>query len=131
MFSAWIQVTCYSVGMAEKPADRKAEATPKGIQKVNLSDLSDQLNKRGRDRYEDPELADAFRELLSDKEPFIWKSAVPEGKDEKALTSSKMKWRSRAVSVFNGIPESVRGNATISISWTKDNRMVIQHKVKA
>jgi hypothetical protein len=86
--------------MANKPADRNnAEATPaKGIRKVNLADLQGSLSKRGRERFHDPELAQALREMLVDKSPFVWETAVVEGKNEKQLNASRAKWRSRAVS---------------------------------
>lgn len=111
--------------MANKPADRNnAEATPaKGIRKVNLADLQGSLSKRGRERFHDPELAQALREMLVDKSPFVWETAVVEGKNEKQLNASRAKWRSRAVSVFTSLnaPE----NVGISISWTDANEMVI------
>lgn len=117
--------------MASTKVTASAEPPRKGIQKVNLNDLQGQLNKRGRERFQDPELAEAFVEMLKDNGAFIWATAVPTGNDDKSLTSSKMKWRSRAVSVFNGLPESVRGTKTITIAWTKDDRMVISPKAKA
>lgn len=112
--------------MANKPDDRNnAESTPaKGIQKVNLADLAGSLSQRGRERYNDPELAQALREMLKDGQPFIWASAVVTGKTEKALNASRAKWRSRAVSVFQSL--NAGENVGISIRWTNDtNKMVI------
>lgn len=114
--------------MANKPDDRNnAESTPvKGIQKVNLADLAGSLSQRGRERYNDPELADALREMLKDGEPFIWGTAQVTGKTEKALNASRAKWRSRAVSVFQSL--NAGENVGIQISWTKTNQMVIIRK---
>jgi hypothetical protein len=100
-----------------------AEATRKGIRKVNLSDLSGSLSKRGRERYTDPELQSALVEAMSDGESFIWDTAVVSGKTDKALTASKAMWRSRAMSVFTGIA----GNETqrLRIQWTDANEMVL------
>ncbi len=116
------------MSMANKPADRNdAEATPaKGIQKVNLADLQGSLSKRGRERYHDPELAQALREMLADGSSIMWLTAKVEGKTEKALNASRAKWRSRAVSVFQSLnaPE----NVGISISWTDTDKMVISPK---
>lgn len=100
-----------------------AEATRKGIRKVNLSDLSGSLSKRGRERYTDPELQSALVDAMSDGESFIWDTAVVSGKTDKALTASKAMWRSRAMSVFTGIA----GNETqrLRIQWTDANEMVL------
>ena len=108
----------------QKPSDKK-QATPKGIIKVNLSDLQGSLSQRGRERYSNPELKEALLEAInSDDKSFIWGEAVVEGKTEKAITASKAKWRSRAVSVFDSIAEN--NGQKVSIQWTNDdNRMVI------
>lgn len=110
-----------------KPSDKK-QATPKGIIKVNLSDLQGSLSQRGRERYSNPMLKDALLEAIQanskDDKSFIWGEAVVEGKTEKAITASKAKWRSRAVSVFESITEN--NGQKVSIQWTlNDNRMVI------
>lgn len=98
-----------------------AEPPRKGIRKVNLNDLQGQLHQRGRERYDDPELADALRELLTDKQPFIWEAVEVTGKDDKARNASKAKWRNRAVSVMAGINENVK----LTIRWTKTDEMLI------
>lgn len=112
--------------MAKQPDDRNnAESNPnKGIRKVNLADLAGSLSQRGRERYNDPDLAEALREMLKDGQPFIWESAVVTGKTEKALNASRAKWRSRAVSVFESL--NAGENVGISVRWTTDtNEMVI------
>lgn len=112
--------------MATQPADRNnAEATPsKGIRKVNLSDLQGQLNQRGRERYHDPELAQALTEMLTDPTPIIWDKAKVEGKTDKARTASKAKWRNRALSVMEGVNSEFR----LTVRWTTDDLMVIMPK---
>lgn len=112
--------------MAKQPDDRNnAESNPnKGIRKVNLADLQGSLSQRGRERYNDPDLAEALREMLKDGQPFIWESAIVTGKTEKALNASRAKWRSRAVSVFESL--NAGENVGISVRWTTDtNEMVI------
>lgn len=117
-----------TVSNTQKPT-AKAEATPnKGIRKVNLSDLQGKMSRRGRERYHDDALALALAELLKDGEPFVWETAVVSGDTEKAVITSRAKWRSRAFSVFTSLnaPE----NVTISIAWTDANEMVIMRKDK-
>lgn len=104
----------------------KAEATRKGVRKVNLNDLKGTMSKRGRARYVNPVLLDALREMLVDKEPICWDEAIVSGKTEKQVTASKAKWRQRAISVFEQLDadESVG----ISIGWTTENEMIITIK---
>lgn len=97
-----------------------------GIRKVNLSDLSGSLSKRGRERYDDPELREALQAMLEDGEAFIWDTAVVKGKTEKELTASKAMWRSRATSVLASIGEE----HTMTIRWTNSNEMVISPKAQ-
>lgn len=99
----------------------KAEAKNTSIRKVNLSDLTGSLHQRGRQRYDNPNLANAMRELLTDRQPFIWEDAKPEGKTDKAKDASKAKWRNRAVSVMSGIDP----DAKLTIRWTTQDEMVI------
>lgn len=116
--------------MADKPADRKnAEANNnngkrQGIRKVNLSDIQGSLSKRGRERYSNPELAEALRNLLATGEAFIWEDAQPEGDTKEKHNASKAKWRNRATSVF----ETLNSTATVSIQWTTNDEMVISIK---
>lgn len=105
----------------QKPT-AKAEATRKGIRKVNLTDLQGQLSKRGRERYTNPELAQAFREAIVDGESFVWEEAQVTGKTDKEITASKAKWRSRAKSVFDGLNAN---NHKVTIGWTVTNEMVV------
>lgn len=95
-----------------------------GIRKVNLSDLAGSLSQRGRDRYTDPELHEAFVEAIGDGgSSFIWETAVIEGKTEKAKKASQAKWRNRAVSVFTAIAESE--GMKLSVRWTVDNECLL------
>jgi hypothetical protein len=92
------------------------------IRKVNLADLAGSLSKKGKPRYQDNELLEAFREMLVDGEPFVWDTAIVEGKTDKEIEASKAKWRNRASSVFATLDSNVK----ISIVWTMDtNEMVI------
>jgi hypothetical protein len=92
------------------------------IRKVNLSDLAGSLSKKGKPRYENSELLEAFREMLTDPAPFIWEEAKVEGKTEQEVNASKAKWRNRATSVFATLDSKM----TISIVWTTDtDEMVI------
>lgn len=108
----------------ESKPTAKAEATPKGVRKVNLSELQGNLSRRGRERYDNPVLKEALLEMLTDGQPIIWDEAVPEGKTEKAFGASKAKWRNRAVSVF----DSLNSGKKISVQWTTENEMVISLK---
>jgi hypothetical protein len=101
-----------------------AEATRKGIRKVNLSDLSGSLSKRGRERYTDPELHGALLDAMNDGESFVWDTAVVTGNTEKALTASKAMWRSRAMSVFAPLAET-DATKRLRIQWTSANEMVL------
>jgi hypothetical protein len=123
-FSTHFYLTCYIVLVSNNTkVTASAEPPRKGIRKVNLSDLSGSLSKRGRERYTDPELQSALVDAMSDGESFIWDTAVVSGKTDKALTASKAMWRSRAMSVFTGIA----GNETqrLRIQWTDANEMVL------
>lgn len=112
--------------MASKPADRNnAEANnskSKNIRKVNLNDIQGSLSKRGRERYRNPELMEAFREALTDGESFVWEEAVVTGKTDKEVTASKAKWRSRAMSVFTSMNIA---SHKVTIGWTVTNEMVV------
>jgi hypothetical protein len=110
--------------MAEKPADRKAEATRKGTKKVNLQAIQGSLNKRGRERFHDPILAESFKEMLTDGEAFIWLDAMPVGKTPTEIANSRAMWRARAVSVF----KSLNSGKKITVQWTTENEMVISLK---
>ena len=103
-------------------ATASAEPPRKGIQKVNLSDLAGSLSKRGRERFSDPDLLEAFRESLPDGASFIWTDAVVDTSTDKALNASKAKWRSRAVSVFRSLGVTTH---KVTIQWTDDHRMVV------
>jgi hypothetical protein len=94
--------------------------------KVNLSDLKGSLSKKGKPRYENSELLEAFKEMLTDPAPFIWEEALVEGKTDTEINASKAKWRNRATSVFATLDSPM----TISIVWTTDtDEMVIIPKV--
>lgn len=107
----------------QKPT-AKAEATRKGIRKVNLSDLQGQLHQRGRERYHDPELAEALAEMMNDLQPFIWEKAEVTGKDDKARNASKAKWRNRAISVMASVDDTFE----VSVRWTTSDEMLILPK---
>lgn len=93
-----------------------------GIRKVNLSDLKGSLSQRGRERFHDDELHQAFMEAIEmGGDTFVWETAQVEGKSEKARTASKAKWRSRATSLFSTLETEM----TISVRWTDANEMVI------
>jgi hypothetical protein len=106
-----------------KPSDNKQAQTNKGIRKVNLNDLKGSLSSRGRERYRNDELAQAFRDAMNDGESFVWELAVVSGKTEKQVNASKAMWRSRATSVFAGL-DGTDGHK-VRIQWTADNEMVV------
>ena len=94
--------------------------------KVNLSDLKGSLSKKGKPRYENSVLLQAFKDMLEDGEPFIWESVELDGETVAEVDASKAKWRNRATSVF----ATLDSNVTISIVWTTDtHEMVIIPKV--
>ena len=91
---------------------------------INLSDLKGSLSNKGRERYKDPELTQAFRELLSGEIPNVVLDElfkVTPKTTEKTITNERAKWRNRAVSVFDAL-ESGR---KISVSWSDEHEMVI------
>lgn len=104
-----------------------AEPPRKGTRKVNLNDIQGRLNKRGRERFTDPVLANALTEMLTDGQPIIWDTAVVTGNTDKARNANKSMWRNRAKSVFGGInpPDTM----DISVQWTDTDEMVISLKV--
>ena len=90
--------------------------------KVNLSDLQGSLSKKGKPRYENELLLQAFREMLVDNTPIVWEEAKVIGSTDDEVNACKAKWRNRATSVFATLDSKV----TITISWTNDtNEMVI------
>lgn len=91
------------------------------IRKVNLSEIQNSLSQRGRGSFEDAELLEAMKELVETGEPFIWESVEITGKTDKEISSSKAKWRHRAVSVF----DSLNSGEKISVRFTDQNEMVI------
>jgi hypothetical protein len=94
--------------------------------KVNLSDLKGSLSKKGKPRYENSELLQAFKDMLEDGEPFIWESVELEGETVAEVDACKAKWRNRATSVFATLDSEI----AISIVWTTDtHEMVIIPKV--
>jgi hypothetical protein len=96
-----------------------------GVRKVNLSELKGSLNKRGRGRYEDPELKALLIEMLSDGEPLVYDElyTVTAKTTTKQVDNEQAKWRNRAVSVFESI-EASEGHK-LSITWTDAHEMVI------
>jgi hypothetical protein len=94
--------------------------------KVNLNDLKGSLSKKGKPRYENSELLEAFKEMLEDGTPIVWEEAKVEGETVAEVDACKAKWRNRATSVFATLDSKV----TISIVWTIDtHEMVIIPKV--
>jgi hypothetical protein len=97
-------------------------------QKVNLSDISTQLVKRGKPPYENPELAKDILEIDPNDpaDAFVWGEAtVNLNQDSKKVQAEKMKYRNRAESV------SEKLGILIQINWLDDGRMVISRKANA
>jgi len=95
------------------------------VRKVNLSELKGTLNKRGRGRYEDPELKEALIIMLQDGEPLVYDElfTVTSKTTNKEIDNQQAKWRNRAVSVFESIKEAE--GRKLSITWTDEQEMVI------
>ena len=95
------------------------------VRKVNLSELKGTLNKRGRGRYEDPELKEALIIMLQDGEPLVYDElfTVTSKTTNKEIDNQQAKWRNRAVSVFESIEASA--GFKLSITWTDEQEMVI------
>ncbi len=93
------------------------------VRKVNLSELKGSLNKRGRGRFEDPELREALAIMLQDGEPVVYDElfTVNAKTTEHAIGNEKAKWRNRAVSVF----ESLESGRKVSVTWTDAFEMII------
>ena len=106
----------------ERLADGKVAMAIK--KNINLSDLKGTLSNKGRERYQDPELAQAFRELLAGEIPNVVMDdlfKVTAKTTEKTITNERAKWRNRAVSVF----DSLESGRKISVSWSDEQEMVI------
>lgn len=91
---------------------------------INLSDLKGSVSKRGRDRYENAELAELLTQLANGALPFvIWDElySVTKTTTEKVITNERAKWRNRACSVF----DSLNTDKKVSIHWTDAHEMVI------
>jgi hypothetical protein len=101
------------------------KGTAMAVRKVNLSELKGTLNKRGRGRYEDPELKALLIEMLIDGEPLVYDELfiVTSKTTNKQIDNEQAKWRNRAVSVFESIKES-EGHK-LSITWTDEQEMII------
>lgn len=93
------------------------------VRKVNLGELKGSLNQRGRSRFQDPDLLEAFKQMLIDHEPVVYDElfVVTNKTTDKELDNQKAKWRNRAVSVF----DSLESGHKVSISWTTANEMII------
>jgi hypothetical protein len=92
---------------------------------INLNDLKGSVNKRGRDRYANAELATLLQQLADGKIPFVvWDELYTADKKTpaKTITNERAKWRNRAVSVF----EALNTDKKVSIHWTDAHEMVIQ-----
>jgi hypothetical protein len=95
------------------------------VRKVNLGELKGTLNKRGRGRYEDPELKEALIIMLQDGEPLVYDElfTVTSKTTNKEIDNQQAKWRNRAVSVFESIEASA--GFKLSITWSDAQEMVI------
>jgi len=94
------------------------------IRTINLSELQGELNKRGRDRYENDELKGVLEQLVNGEIPHvIWDElfTVTAKTTDKAIANEHAKWRNRAVSVF----DSLESGRKPSITWTSAHEMVI------
>lgn len=93
------------------------------IQKANLAELKGTLHKRGRARYENPELKQALAAMLKDGEDITIDElfVVTPKTTAKAITNEKAKWRNRIVSVF----ESLNSGQKVSVSWTDKNEALV------
>ena len=94
-----------------------------GVKKVNLSELKGSLNKRGRGRFEDPELREAMEQMLIDGEAIVYDElfTVNAKTTGKQIDNEHAKWRNRAVSVF----ASLGSDRKVSVSWTDEHEMII------
>lgn len=125
-FNTHILIIWHNKDVTNKPQPTaQAEATRKGVRKVNLSELKGSLSSRGRTRFADDELSSALVEALSDGEPFIWETAQVTGKTDKQLNACRAKWRNRATSVFDQLPEADTANHKLRVQWTTENEMVL------
>lgn len=94
------------------------------IRTINLSELQGELNKRGRDRYENAELKEMCELLINGEIPHIvWDElfTVTAKTSEKEVANLHAKWRNRAVSVF----DSIESGKKASITWSDAHEMVI------
>lgn len=97
-------------------------------QKVNLSEIKNQLVKRGKPPYENPVLAQDISEIdpTDPTDAFIWNEAtVNLNQDQTKVQSEKMKFRNRAESVAEKL------GIDIQINWLDNGQMVISRKANA
>jgi hypothetical protein len=94
------------------------------LRSINLSELKGDLNKRGRDRYQNDDLKEMFQALLEGQiENVVWDELfkVTDKTSDKTIANEHAKWRNRAVSVF----DSLETQRKLSITWTSEHEMVI------
>lgn len=111
--------------MASKPGDRSGGANPSNNnkpKKVNLGELKGQLNKRGRSRYNDPEVRAHMETLLATGEPVAY-GGLYDATDlsETEIVNIRAKWRNR----FTSVVASIDPNRKVSVHWTTEHEVVI------
>lgn len=101
----------------------------KGVRKVNLSELSGSLTKRGRSPFNDAILKSALEELLKgngNENAFIWIDGfVDPNTDEKEQVKLKAKFRQRATSMANQIAKTKGTEFPLTIQYTNDGEMLV------
>lgn len=114
---------------AENP-DKKNQN--KGVRKVNLSDIQNRMNKRGRAKFHDEELEISLLELMESKDPneaIIWDDGfVDPNQNEKEKTKLSSKFRNRANSVAKQIAQQKSVAFEITVRYLEDGQMVISKR---
>lgn len=97
-------------------------------QKVNLSEIKNELVKRGKPKYENAILRDDILNLdaIDLNDAFIWAEAkVNLNQTPEKVQAEKMKFRNRAESIADS------AFVKIAIHWNSNGEMIISRKANA
>lgn len=117
------------MGVGETLRHRQKDKTMGNPKKVSIDQLKGTLGRRGRHRYQNPEMLEMLKEMVQTGEPLALAElfTVTAKTTETEITNAKATWRNRASSLF----DSLNTGKKISISWTDKHEMVIFLKENA
>ena len=108
------------------PSDNAGESKKNKSKKVNLSEIKDDLVKRGKPPYSNEELKNDILSLdpTDPDDAIFWHEATVNPKSD-SLQADKMRHRNRAESIAEQL------GVAIQVNWLTDGRMVISRKANA